>query len=51
VQPPSGQPGDRGAGQLVSVLAHQPAAGQQQRRLQRQLRLETGTRRGARTQI
>lgn len=41
-QPPSGQSGHYRASQLVSVLAHQQTQGQQQRRLQRQLRLETG---------
>lgn len=42
LQPPSGQSGHCCARQLLSVLAHQPTKGHQQRRIQRQLRLETG---------
>lgn len=42
LQPPSGQSGHCCARQLLSVLAHQQAQRQQQRRIQRQLRLETG---------
>lgn len=44
LQPPSGQSGHCCARQLLSVLAHQPTKGHQQRRIQRQLRLETGRR-------
>lgn len=42
LQPPSGKSGHRCARQLLSLLAHQPTSGHQQRRVQRQLRLETG---------
>lgn len=39
----SGEPGDLCTHQLVSVLARESSAGPKPRRLQRQLRLETGT--------
>lgn len=42
LQPPSGQSDHRCSTELLSFLAHQPTQRQQQRRLQRQLRLETG---------
>lgn len=42
IQPSTGESDHRSTGQLLTVLAHQPAEGRQQRRLQRQLRLEAG---------
>lgn len=42
LQPPFGQSGHLCPSQLLSVLAPQPTPGQQQGRIQRQLRLETG---------